>query len=90
MAVTLRLVRLGRRNRAFYRLRASDSRSATTGRFIEDLGYVDPVLKDESKQVVLKKDRIEHWLGLGAKTSDTVRRLLKKNGIERKTKPSTV
>lgn len=84
MAVTLRLVRLGRRNRAFYRLRASDSRDATTGRFIEDLGFVDPILRDEAKQVVLKKDRIEHWLGLGAKTSDTVRRLLKKHGIERK------
>ncbi|HUN80461.1 MAG TPA: 30S ribosomal protein S16 [Phycisphaerae bacterium] len=81
MAVTLRLVRLGRRNRSFFRLRASDQRDATTGRFIEDLGYVDPVIKDTGKQVVLKKERIEHWLGLGAKTSDTVRRLLKKNGI---------
>ncbi|MBI5765574.1 MAG: 30S ribosomal protein S16 [Planctomycetes bacterium] len=86
MAVTLRLVRLGRRNRAFYRLRASDSRSATTGRFIEDLGYVDPITKDEKKQVVLKKERIEHWLGLGAKTSDTVKNLLKKQGIAKAAK----
>ena len=86
MAVTLRLVRLGRRNRPFYRLRASDSRNATTGRFIEDLGFVDPVLKDEGKQVTLKKDRIQHWLASGAKTSETVRRLLKKNGIERPTR----
>lgn len=84
MAVTLRLVRLGHRNRAFYRLRAADSRNATTGRFIEDLGYVDPVLKDTSKQVVLKKERIEHWLAQGAKISDTVRQLLKKNGIRAK------
>lgn len=81
MAVTLRLVRLGRRNRSFFRLRASDQRDASTGRFIEDLGYVDPVIKDSGKQVVLNKERIEHWLGLGAKTSDTVKRLLKKNGI---------
>ncbi len=86
MAVTLRLVRLGRRNRAFYRLRASDSRSATTGRFIEDLGYVDPITTDEKKQVVLKKDRIEHWLGLGAKTSDTVKNLLRKQGIAKAAK----
>jgi small subunit ribosomal protein S16 len=85
MAVNLRLVRLGRRNRPFYRLRASDGRFAATGRFIEDLGFVDPVLKDQAKQVVLKKDRIEHWLRHGAKTSDTVRQLLKKHGIAIKT-----
>jgi small subunit ribosomal protein S16 len=72
---------LGRRNRAFYRLRAADSRDASTGRFIEDLGYVDPVLRDENKQTTLRKDRIEHWLKRGATTSNTVRRLLKKNGI---------
>ena len=84
MAVTLRLVRLGRRNRSFFRLRASDQRDASTGRFIEDLGYVDPVIKDTGKQVVFKKERVEHWLKLGAKTSDTVLRLLKKNGIDTK------
>ena len=86
MAVTLRLVRLGRRNRAFYRLRASDSRNATTGRFIEDLGFVDPIIKNADKQVELKKDRIEFWLGRGAKTSDTVRRLLAKHGIAKPAK----
>ncbi len=86
MAVTLRLVRLGRRNKAFFRLRVSDSRNASTGRFIEDLGYFDPIIADEKKQVVLKKDRIEHWLSFGAKTSDTVRHLLKKQGIARTTK----
>ncbi len=84
MAVTLRLVRLGRRNRPFYRLRASDSRSATTGRFLEELGFVDPLEKDPSKQVVIKKERIEYWLGQGAKTSDTVRTLLRKQGVARK------
>lgn len=81
MAVTLRLVRVGRRNRAFFRLRVSDSRSATTGRFIEELGFVDPIEPDASKQVVLKKDRIEYWLSMGATTSPTVRRLFEKNGV---------
>ncbi len=84
MAVTLRLVRLGRRNRPFYRLRASDSRSAATGRFIEELGFVDPLEKDPSKQVVLKRERVEYWLGQGAQTSDTVRTLLKKQGVAKK------
>lgn len=81
MAVKLRLVRLGRRHRPFYRLRVGDGRCATTGRFIEEVGFLDPVCKDESKQAVLKKDRIEHWLNLGVTTSPSVRSLLKKNGI---------
>ncbi len=81
MAVTLRLVRLGRRHRPFYRLRVSDSRFAPTGRFIEELGTLDPLQKDVAKQAVLKRDRIEHWLGVGATTSETVRSLLKKHDI---------
>jgi small subunit ribosomal protein S16 len=86
MAVTLRLVRLGRSNRAFFRLRAADSRNATTGRFIEELGHLDPILKDEAKQAVLKKERIEYWLAQGAKVTPTVASLLKKNGIAKPAK----
>ncbi len=81
MSVKLRLVRLGRRHRAFFRLRAGDERFAPTGRFIEELGFVDPLAKDEAKQVTLKKDRIEHWLSQGAQPSPTVATLLKKHGI---------
>ncbi len=81
MAVTLRLVRLGRNHRAFFRLRAADSRYATTGPFIEELGFVDPVEKDTKKQVVLNKERIEYWLRQGAKLSPTVKSLLKKQAI---------
>lgn len=81
MAVALRLVRLGRRNRAYFRLRAADSRNATTGRFIEDLGHVDPIEKDPAKQVVLKKERIEYWLQNGATPSHTVETLLRRHGI---------
>jgi ribosomal protein S16 len=51
------------------------------GRFIEELGRVDPLEKETSRQVALKKDRIEHWLARGATTSETVRRLLVQNGI---------
>jgi len=86
MAVTLRLVRMGRRNRSFFRLRVSDSRYAAGGRFLEEVGTVDPITKDTGKQVVLNNDRIKYWLDRGATTSDTVRSLLKKNGIATKTK----
>ncbi len=81
MAVSLRLVRLGRRNRAFFRLRAADERFAATGRFIEELGYVDPIVSEPDKQVGLNKERIEYWLSQGAQTSPTVRSLLRKHGI---------
>lgn len=81
MALTLRLVRLGRRHRPFFRLRAADSRFAANGRFVEELGLVDPLEKDPQKQAVLNRERIEHWLSVGATTSESVRSLLKKNGI---------
>ncbi len=81
MAVRMRLVRLGRRHRAFFRLRVSGDRFSTNGRFIEELGHVDPVLKDKEDSVVLKKERIEYWLGQGAVASPTVLSLLKKHGI---------
>jgi small subunit ribosomal protein S16 len=72
---------VGRRHRPFFRLRAADTRATTTGRFLEELGTMDPIHKDPNKQVVLKKERIEFWLNHGAKVSATVRSLLKKNGI---------
>ena len=81
MAVTIRLVRMGRRNRAFYRLRASDDKFAAGGRFLEELGYLDPIAKDAAKQVGLKRERIEYWISKGATTSATVKRLLKKHGV---------
>lgn len=79
--VSIRMVRLGRRNRPFFRIRAADSRNAAGGRFIEELGTVDPIEKNPEKQVVLKRDRIEHWLRFGAQPSDTVRSLLEKHRI---------
>jgi len=88
MAVKLRLTRLGRSHRAFFRLRAADERGPTDGRFLEELGYVDPLAKDEGKQVSLKKERIEYWLSVGAKISPTVETLLGKHGIAGRKKPA--
>ena len=81
MAVRLRLKRMGRTNRAFFRLHAVDPRSPRDGRIIEQLGYYDPVARATDKQVQLKRDRIEYWLAQGAQPSTTVATLLRKQGI---------
>lgn len=81
MAVKLRLKRLGRRHQSFYRLAAMDIRSPRDGRVIEELGWYDPEAKDPEKQVSLNRERIEYWLGVGARPSETVQNLLKREGI---------
>jgi small subunit ribosomal protein S16 len=58
-----------------------DIRSPRDGRVIEELGWYDPEAKDPQKQVSLNRERIEYWLGEGAQPSDTVRNLLKRQGI---------
>ena len=84
MSVKLRLKRMGRTNRAFFRLNAMDSRSPRDGRVIEELGFYDPRAKDPTKQFVAKLDRCKHWLDVGAIPSETVSSLLKKHGLEHK------
>jgi small subunit ribosomal protein S16 len=84
MSVKLRLKRLGRSNRAFFRLNAIDSRTARDGRVIEELGHYDPCEKDQTKQFVAKLDRCKYWLDHGAVPSGTVSSLLKKSGVEHK------
>ncbi len=81
MAVRLRLKRMGRAHRSFFRLSAMDSRNPRDGRVIEELGWYDPHAKDTEEQISLKRERIEYWLDVGAQPSDTVCDLLKKNGI---------
>lgn len=82
MAVKLRLKRLGRRHRPFYRLNAMDSRSPRDSKPIEQLGHYDPLETDQEKAIQIKADRIKYWLSVGAQPSDTVRSLLKKSGID--------
>ena len=84
MAVKLRLKRMGRKNHAFYRLHAVDSRSPRDGRTIEQLGYFDPMGKDQAKQFVADLVRCKHWLDVGAIPSETVSSLLKKSGLDHK------
>ena len=84
MSVKLRLKRMGRSNRSFFRLNAIESRSPRDGRVIEQLGFYDPREKDQAKQFVAKLDRCKHWLDVGAVPSGTVSSLLKKSGLEHK------
>lgn len=84
MPVKLRLKRMGRANRAYFRLSAIDSRKPRDGRVIEELGHYDPLEKDQAKQFVAKIDRCKYWLDNGAVPSETVSSLLKKNGLDHK------
>ena len=81
MAVKIRMTRMGRRHRPFFRINAIDSRTPRDGRILEKLGHYDPLEKDADKQVVLNKERIEYWLAQGAVTSETVGNLLAKHGM---------
>ena len=79
MAVHIRMRRIGRRNRPYYRIVAADHRRAREGKFLEILGTYDPVVKPAL--VKLFEDRLTHWLNEGAEPSDTVRTLLKQVGF---------
>lgn len=76
--VRLRMKRMGRRNRAFYRVCAIDQRNPRNGRAIEELGFYDPIEKDAKKALRLDTERIDYWLSVGAKPSETVAALIKK------------
>lgn len=80
--IKIRMKRMGRLHKPFYRINAMDVRSPRDGKVVEQLGFYDPLKKDASAQVNLNKERIAYWLSKGAQTSDTVRSLLLKNGIK--------
>ncbi|MGI6168883.1 MAG: 30S ribosomal protein S16 [Christensenellales bacterium] len=78
MAVRIRLRRMGAKKAPFYRIVVADSRSPRDGRFIEEIGYYNP-LKDPA-EIKVDTDRAKYWLENGAQPSDTTRALLKKSG----------
>jgi len=79
MAVRLRLRRLGRRNLPIFAIVAADARSPRDGRFIEDLGRYYPL--HEPATVELKADRVIYWLERGAQPTETVRSILRREGL---------
>ena len=84
MAVKIRLKRLGRTHRPFYRVNAIVDRNSRDGRVLEELGYFDPMTDNEEKKFVVNLDRVKHWLDTGAIPSETVSSHLKKAGLEHK------
>lgn len=84
MAVKIRMTRMGRRHRPFFRINAIESRNPRDGKILEKLGHFDPLEKDATKALVLNKERVEFWLGNGAVPSDTVSQILLREGIKHK------
>ena len=80
MALKLRLQRLGNKGRPFYHVVVTDSRNARNGRFIERLGYYNPM--PELSVVELKTDRLVHWYSVGARPSNCVTNLLRIKKID--------
>jgi small subunit ribosomal protein S16 len=79
MAVKIRLRRMGAKKAPFYRIVVADSRYPRDGRFIEELGYYDPTT--EPSTVKIDAEKTKKWIATGAKPTDTVRALLKKNDL---------
>lgn len=80
MAVKIRMKKMGRKHRPFFRICAIDSRSPRDGRVLEELGTYDPMVNDTDARALLKPERIDYWLGVGAQPSDRVKVLIKKYG----------
>lgn len=78
MALKIRLRQQGRTNRAFYRLVVTDSRAPRDGKYIELLGWYNPIEAEDDKKLCFKEDRIQHWLGLGAQMTETAESLVKR------------
>jgi ribosomal protein S16 len=79
VAVRIRLKRMGAKKSPFYRFVVADSRSPRDGRFIDEIGYYNPV--SNPKEIKIDSEKAIKWLKVGAQPSDTVRALFKKEGI---------
>ena len=75
--VTIRLARGGSKKRPFYHLTVADSRRARDGRYIERVGFFNPVARGQEERLRVDNDRVDYWVGQGAQLSDRVAKLLK-------------
>eukprot|EP00386_Alphamonas_edax_P013970 GDKI01043002.1.p1 GENE.GDKI01043002.1~~GDKI01043002.1.p1 ORF type:complete len:109 (+),score=2.58 GDKI01043002.1:111-437(+) len=82
MALKIRLRQQGRTNRAFYRLVVTDSRAPRGGKYVEALGWYNPIEATDDKKMSFKLDRIQHWLSVGAQFTDNVENLIRKTAPE--------
>src|SRR6266478_6456803 len=87
MSLKLRLARAGTKKRPFYHIVVADSRSPRDGRFIERLGYFNPLLpKEKTERLKLDLDKVKAWLGKGALPTDRVLRFLDDAGVMKREK----
>ncbi len=75
--VTIRLARGGAKKRPFYQVVVADSRNSRDGRFIEKVGFFNPIAQGQEEKLRLDLDRVNHWIGQGATVSDRVATLIK-------------
>ncbi len=75
--VTIRLARGGSKKRPFYHMVVTDKRNARDGRFIERVGFFNPVATGQEERIRVDSARIDHWVGQGAQLSDRVKKLVK-------------
>ena len=79
MAVKIRLRRVGATKRPRYRVVVAEARTPRDGKFIETIGHYNPLA--DPAEFVVQADRVHHWMGNGAKPTEVVERLLRRNGI---------
>lgn len=82
MAVRIRMKKLGRKHRPFYRICAVDGRAPRDGRVLEEVGTYDPMIPETDARAELNHERVAYWLGVGAQMSNKVQVLMKKYGPE--------
>lgn len=82
VAVVIRMKRMGRKHREFYRICATDKRSPRDGRVVEEIGTYDPRVSDTDARCTLNGERLKYWLSVGAKPSESVAVLIRKYGPE--------
>lgn len=79
--VKIRLARAGAKKRPFYHVVVTDSRNGRDGRFIERVGFYNPIATGGEVELQISKERVDHWLSQGAKASERVAHLLKRQPV---------
>jgi len=78
VSVRIRMKKMGRTHRPFYRICVMDSRKPRDGKSIEEIGTYDPMVREKSQRVAMKMDRIDYWLSVGAQPTEKVEVLIRK------------
>lgn len=78
--LAISLMRMGAKGKPFYRLVVKEKRSKRDGKYLENVGTYDPMV--DPAEVILKHDRIQYWIGVGAQPTDTVKSLIKNNPVQ--------